>query len=65
MKGKITEEVNVKQSISDHVEELKEIQVKLEEIINALKNAIERGNDLHLGIVVGQTLKQLEDIAYR
>ena len=64
MKGKITEEVNVKQSISDHVEELKEIQVKLEEIINALKNAIERGNDLHLGIVVGQTLKQLEEIAY-
>lgn len=58
------EQLNVTEPMSDHAEELKEIQLKLEEIINALKNAIERGNDLHLGIVVGQTLKQLEEIAY-
>jgi hypothetical protein len=58
-------ELNVQESISDHVQELQEIQVKIENIINALRNAIEKGNDLHLGIVVGQTLKQLEDIAYK
>jgi hypothetical protein len=51
MAGKITESKNT--------------QIKLQEIIDALRNAIEKGNDLHLGIVIGQTLKQLEDIAYR
>ena len=50
---------------SDNIQDLEKIQDKLEEIINALRNAIEKGNDLHLGIIVGQTLKQLEDIAYR
>jgi hypothetical protein len=47
------------------ITESKNIQLKLEEIIDALRNAIEKGNDLHLGIVIGQTLKQLEDIAYK
>ena len=51
MAGKITESKNT--------------QIKLQEIIDALRNAIEKGNDLHLGIVIGQTLKQLEDIAYK
>ena len=47
------------------ITESKNIQIKLQEIIDALRNAIEKGNDLHLGIVIGQTLKQLEDIAYK
>jgi len=45
--------------------EIEQIQVKIEEVINALHSAIERGNDLHLGIVLGQSIKQLEDIVYR
>ena len=44
---------------------VKNTKDKLKEVIDALRNAIEKGNDLHLGIVVGQTLKQLEDIAYK
>jgi hypothetical protein len=50
---------------TDYRQDLENIQLKLQEIIDALRNAIEKGNDLHLGIVVGQTLKQLEDIAYK
>ena len=50
---------------TDYRQDLEKIQLKLQEIIDALRNAIEKGNDLHLGIVVGQTLKQLEDIAYK
>ena len=45
--------------------DLEKIQDRLENIIDALQNAIEKGNDLHLGIVVGQTLSQLKDIARR
>ena len=45
--------------------EIEQIQVQIEEIISALHSAIEKGNDLHLGIVLGQSLKRLEDIAYR
>jgi len=50
-------------SESDYKIELEAIQVKLKEITNALHSAIEKGNDLHLGIVVGQTIRQLEEIA--
>ena len=46
-------------------QEVEQIKVHLEEVINALHSAIEKGNDLHLGIVLGQSLKRLEDIAYR
>lgn len=49
----------------NYVYELEQIQDRLENIIDALQNAIEKGNDLHLGIVVGQTLSQLKDIARR
>lgn len=45
--------------------EIQNIQNRIENIIDALQNAIEKGNDLHLGIVVGQTLSQLKDIARR
>lgn len=45
--------------------EIEQIQVHIEEIISALHSAIEKGNDLHLGIVLGQSLKRLEDIVYR
>lgn len=45
--------------------DLEKIQDRLENIIDALQNAIEKGNDLHLGIVVGQTLSQLKDISRR
>jgi hypothetical protein len=40
------------------------IIVKIEEIIHSLRTAIEQGNDLHIGIVLGQSIKQLEEIAY-
>jgi hypothetical protein len=59
------EELVVKEPMPEYYQELQNIQLKLQEIIDALRNAIEKGNDLHLGIVVGQTLKQLEDIAYK
>lgn len=49
----------------NYIYEIKYIQDRLENIIDALQNAIEKGNDLHLGIVVGQTLSQLKDIARR
>ena len=51
--------------IHDLKTELEQIKFHLEEIISALHSSIERGNDLHLGIVLGQSLKRLEDIAYR
>ena len=63
--GVEAEELNVEEPMPNHYHELQSIQLKLQEIIDALRNAIEKGNDLHLGIVVGQTLKQLEDIAYK
>ena len=63
--GVEAEELNVQEPMPEHYQELQNIQLKLEEIIDALRNAIEKGNDLHLGIVIGQTLKQLEDIAYK
>jgi hypothetical protein len=44
--------------------QLEQIAVKIEEIIHSLRTAIEQGNDLHIGIVLGQSLKQLEEIAY-
>ena len=44
--------------------EIEQIQVHIEEIISALHSAIEKGNDLHLGIVLGQAIKRLENIAY-
>lgn len=54
-----------KDKLYDLKTEIEQIQVQLEEIISALHSAIEKGNDLHLGIVLGQSLKRLEDIAYR
>jgi hypothetical protein len=44
--------------------QLEQIAVKIEEIIHSLRTTIEQGNDLHIGIVLGQSLKQLEEIAY-
>lgn len=49
--------------MSYYEEELEDVIKRLEDVIAALETAIERGNDLHLGIVVGQTLTQLKDIA--
>jgi hypothetical protein len=43
--------------------DLEHIIKRLEHIIEALDRAVEGGNDLHLGIVIGQTLIQLKDIA--
>ncbi len=43
--------------------DLEHIVKRLEHIIEALDRAVESGNDLHLGIVIGQTLIQLKDIA--
>ncbi len=63
--GVEAEELVVKEPMPEYYQELQNIQLKLQEIIDALRNAIEKGNDLHLGIVIGQTLKQLEDIAYK
>lgn len=62
MSTEVTQEVLDNWKLQNDIEQ---IQVKLEEVINALHSAIERGNDLHLGIVLGQSLKQLEDIVYR
>jgi len=47
----------------DHKKDLENIIKRLEHIIEALDRAVEGGNDLHLGIVIGQTLIQLKDIA--
>lgn len=44
--------------------QIEQIKVRLEEVIHSLNTAIEKGNDLHLGIVLGQSLKELTDIAY-
>jgi len=44
--------------------QIEQIKARLEEVINSLNTAIEKGNDLHLGIVLGQSLKELTDIAY-
>ena len=51
--------------IHDLKTELEQIKVHLEIIIDALHSAIEKGNDIHLRIVLGQSIKRLEDIAYR
>ena len=48
---------------ADHKQDLEHIIKRLEHIIEALDRAVESGNDLHLGIVIGQTLIQLKDIA--
>ena len=47
----------------DYKGDLEHIIKRLEHIIEALDRAVEGGNDLHLGIVIGQTLIQLKDIA--
>lgn len=44
--------------------QIEQIKVRLEEVLHCLNTAIERGNDLHLGIVLGQSIKELSDIAY-
>mgnify|MGYP003350639803 FL=1 len=63
-KNKLMEqESSYKHSVPNYKEDLEHIQKRLEYIIDALDRAIEGGNDLHLGIVVGQTLTQLKDIA--
>jgi hypothetical protein len=46
----------------DYKENLENIIKRLENIIEALDRAVEGGNDLHLGIVIGQSLTQLKDI---
>lgn len=53
----------VKLKNNDHKADLEHIIKRLEYIIEALDRAVEGGNDLHLGIVIGQTLIQLKDIA--
>lgn len=63
MKGKCIEENNVQEPIPEQLQ-LQQIKVRLEEVIICLNTAIERGNDLHLGIVLGQSLKELTDITY-
>jgi hypothetical protein len=52
------------QDIHELQTQIQQIKVRLEEVILCLNTAIERGNDLHLGIVLGQSLKELTDITY-
>ena len=52
-----------KLKLNDSKGDLEDIINRLENIIEALDRAVESGNDLHLGIVIGQTLTQLKDIA--
>jgi hypothetical protein len=61
--GVEAEELNVQEPIPNYQADLEHIIKRLEYIIDALDRAIEGGNDLHLGIVIGQTLIQLKDIA--
>ncbi len=61
--GVEAEELNVQEPIPNYQADLEHIIKRLEHIIEALDRAIEGGNDLHLGIVIGQTLIQLKDIA--
>jgi hypothetical protein len=56
------EELNVQEPMPEYYQELKDVQLKLQEVIDALRNAIEKGNDLHLGIVLGQSLGELKII---
>lgn len=60
---KYGESIQQKLTPIDYKGDLEHIIKRLEHIIDALERAIEGGNDLHLGIVVGQTLIGLKDIA--
>ena len=61
--GVEAEELNVQEPMPNYQADLEHIVKRLEHIIEALDRAVESGNDLHLGIVIGQTLIQLKDIA--
>jgi hypothetical protein len=61
--GVEAEELNVQEPMPNYKADLEHIIKRLEHIIEALDRAVESGNDLHLGIVIGQTLIQLKDIA--
>ncbi len=58
-------EVDTQEQYPEECPDLPELnyQADLEHIIEALDRAVESGNDLHLVIVIGQTLIQLKDIA--
>lgn len=34
------------------------------EVVSALSNAIEQGQQLHIGIVLGQSIKELQELQY-
>jgi hypothetical protein len=62
----------------DSVEELNRLSIELsqahekysyvahalEEILNSLKSSIEKGDQLYIGIVLGQSIKNIEQILY-
>ena len=62
MKKRINELEN---AISTTITDVQRIQVKIEEIVKALSSAVEQGNQLHIGIVLGQSIQQLSDIAHK
>jgi hypothetical protein len=60
---KLREKLLTLQSIlEDTRDELEIIQSELESVLSALQNAVEKGVQLNIGIVVGQTMCKLSDI---
>jgi hypothetical protein len=68
MKGttqNLEEEVNrLSEQLLEAHEQYTDVASRLEEILNSLKSSIEKGDQLYIGIVLGQSIKNIEQILY-
>lgn len=58
------EVISLEKELEDNKEKIERAKRIAGDIVSALCNAIENGQQLHIGIVLGQSIKELQELQY-
>lgn len=58
------EVISLKEELEDNKQKIEQARRIAGDVVSALCNAIENGQQLHIGIVLGQSIKELQELQY-